>query len=288
MEGADRGASVASSAAVYERLGVLPSMGGLRKDWREEPVDGVHPYTAAGAFVGWLLETLGAAKVKAVYAAPDRAEEILGSGWDALEAAWRATLEARVIPQGEEDLIRRHMGLPTDLLPASLAQADRAIHFQGTGLAGWVPRRSGVWVLRDGLLRGAAGEGWEYLDSDPTWERPACVRATVRLGEGGGLMLRVNRREGASDEALLTGEGCLLTVKGGQEGFARAAVRLVPGRWTEVLLAQDRGTARLYLDRRLVLEAKDAFGAGRGGVALGYQGADVEIRDAAVLFPRGK
>jgi hypothetical protein len=289
MEGTDRGAPVSSSAAVYARLGVLPPLRWLREKWPEEPVDGVHPYAAAGAFVGWLFDTAGAAKLKAVYAEPERAEEILGRGWDALEAAWRESLETRVVPQGEEDVIRRHMGLPSDLLPVALVHADSEIHFVGTGLAGWVPRRSGVWVLRDGLLTGTGGgEGWEFLDSDPTWDRPACVRASVRIGEGGGLMLRVNRREGASDEALVTGEGSLLTVKGGQEGFARAAVRLVPGRWTEVLLAQERGDARLYLDRRLVLEAKGAFGVGRGGVAIGFQGASLEIRDAAVLFPRGK
>ncbi len=265
MEGTDRGIPVSSFAAVYARLGLLPPLADLRDRWPEGPPREFHPYHAAGSFVEGLLAT-GVAKVKALYAAPGRAEAILGRGWDALEGEWRARLAAAPVPDAEEDAVRREFLLPTAKIPAGLAAKA------GVPLVADADPLPARWTREEGLLRGEGADSWTLLGADREWRGEFAVRAVVRAGPGAGLLLRVNRSEGRSDEALLTPEGVGVTLRGGLEGLARAAVRLVPGRWTEVVLAQEKGTARLYLDGRLVVEAPGAFGPAGGAAAIGARG----------------
>lgn len=289
MEGEDHGVPVSSWAAVYARLGLLPSLASLRDRWPDGPPREMHPYNAAGSFVEWLLATEGVAKVKALYADPGREGEILPCGWDELEAAWRASLDARRVPDAEEEEIHRGMLLPVGRLPAALAKEPGVALFDGKTLAGWTASRAGAWAAAEGVLHGRGdGAGWATLGTDREWKGAFALRVVARVGEGCGLLLRVNHSEGRSDEALLTPEGCGVTLGGGDRGLARAPVRLVPGRWTEVVLAQGGGTARLYLDGRLVVEAAGAFGPGGGSAGIGATGGAVEVRSAAVLLPPGK
>ncbi len=285
MEGADHGVPVSSWAAAYARFGLLPTLASLRDRWPEGPPRETHPYNAAGSFVEWLLGAEGLPKVKALYADPGKEREILGRGWEDLEAAWRAWLDAREVPDAEEDEIHRGMLLPVGRLPAALAGNAGVPLFDGKTLAGWTAPRPGAWTVAEGALRGTGGEGWVLLETEREWRGGFALRVVARVGPGGGLLLRVNRAEGRSDEALLTAEGCGVTLGGGAGGLARAPVRLVPGRWTEVVLAQEARTARLYLDGRLVVEAVGAFGPGGGSAGLGATGGVVEVRAAAVLLP---
>jgi hypothetical protein len=141
------------------------------------------------------------------------------------------------------------------------------------------------WTRTDGILRGAGGAGWTLLGAEREWRGEFALRVVARAGPGAGLLLRVNRAEGRSDEALLTPGGVGVTLRGGLDGLSRAAVRLVPGRWTEVVLAQEKGTARLYLDGRLVVEAAGAFGPAGGAAAIGVSGGSVEVRSVEVVLP---
>jgi hypothetical protein len=285
MQGEDHGVPPSSWAAAYARFGLLPPLASLRERWPEGPPREMHPYNAAGSFVEWLLGAEDLAKVKALYADPGKEREILGRGWEELEAAWRAWLDAREVPDAEEDEIHRGMLLPVGRLPAALARNPGEALFDGRTLAGWKASRAGAWSAAEGVLHGTGGEGWALLDADREWKGAFALRVVARAGAGGGLLLRVNHAEGRSDEALLTPEGCGVTLGGGAGGFARAPVRLVPGRWTEVVLAQEAGTARLYLDGRLVVEAAGAFGPGGGSAGIGATGGAVDVRAAAVLLP---
>jgi hypothetical protein len=290
MEEGDRGVPVGSWAAVYARLGVLPALGELRDRWPDGPPREVHPYHAAGSFVDWLLVDAGVAKVKALYAEPSKAKEILGRGWEELEAAWRAALDARPVPDAEWDEVHRGLLLPVGRLPPALAKDPGTALFDGKSLEGWKPSHPGIWAAAGGLLRGEGRDSrdgrWRHLETGRSFAGAVALRATVRpASAGASLLLRVNRDEGRSDEALFTPDGCGVTLRGGIDGLARAPVRLLPGRWTEVVLAQEGGTARLYLDGRLVVEAKDAFGAPGGAVGFGVRDGVVDVRDAAVILP---
>jgi hypothetical protein len=244
MEGTDRGIPASSFAAVYARLGLLPALADLRDRWPAGPPKEFHPYHAAGSFVEWLLATEGLAKAKALYGDPARAREILGRTLEEAEPAWRAWLEARPVPEAEEDAVRREYLLPTARLPEALA------------------KEPGVPLVEGLTLEG--GDSWRIHEIDRRWSGEYALRVVARVGPGAGLLLRVNRSEGRSDEALLTPEGVGVT-----------------------LLAQEKGTARLYLDGRLVVEAKGAFGAAGGTAALGARGGTVEVRSAAAV-PSGK
>jgi hypothetical protein len=286
MEREDRGVPVEAWAAVAARLGLLPGMADLRARWPEGPPRGVHPYHAAGSFAAWLLATAGLPKVKALYARPEGAAEVLGRDLDALEADWRAWLEARPVEAAHEVAVRRWLGLPGTRLPEPPRGAVAENLFDGRSLAGWAPRVPGAWAAAEGLLRGKGEAAWSVLDTSLEWPAGTALRVSLRAGPGAAVMLRLNRGPEASDEALLTAEGCLATIHGGLEGFARTPARLVPGRWTEAVLAQEGRTARLYLDGWLVLEAAGAFTGAGGRAGLGARGGVVEVRDASALVPR--
>ncbi len=282
MEGEDRRVPVVSWAAVYARLGLLPPVADLRDRWPAGPPRGAHPYHAAGAFVRWLLDTAGPGRVKALYAAPDRPAEALGRGWADLEAEWRAWLQAREVPAAEEDAVRRALGLPVALLPERL----RAAAGEPLPASGWIGRRPGAWrPAGDGTLRGGSDEGWAVVEAGRAFPPGAAFRVRARVLGEASLLLSIGRREGASDEALLTPGGSLVTVEGGEGGFVRTGARLVPGRWTEILLMEERGAALLYLDGRLVLRAAGAFREGGGSVGVGVSGGAAEVADARVLLP---
>ncbi len=262
MEGEDHGVPVSSWAAVYARLGLLPSLASLRERWPTGPPREAHPYNAAGSFVEWLLATEGLKKLKALYADPGREEEILGRGWGEFEAAWREWLEARPVPEADEDEVHRGMLLPVGRIPAALARDGGQAIFDGRSLAGWTAARAGAWSAAEGALHGAGGEGWVHIATEREWKGGFALRVTVRVGPGAGLCLRVNRGEGRSDEALLTPEGCGVTLAGGDGGLERTL---------------------LYLDGRLVVRAAKAFGPGGGSAGIGATGGAVDVRAAAVL-----
>lgn len=289
LEGEDHGVPVHSWAAVYLRLGLLPSLAALRRPWPGGPPSGAHPYHAAGSFVARLLETEGATKVKALYAAPDRPEEAVGRGWDALEEEWRTALLARSVTAPEEAVVRRSLGLPGGRLPEVLAAARGEALLPGAPARGWVARRAGAWAaLEDGTLRGEGTEGWAVLETERNLPAGTALRVRVRVLGAASLLLRVNRREGVADEALLTPGGSHLTLSGGEEGFLRSPVRLLPGRWSDLLLLDEGGAARLYLDGRLLLEAPGGFRGGGGAFGLGVSGGAAEFAAVeAVAVPAG-
>jgi hypothetical protein len=282
MEGADQGVPVSSWAAIYMRLGLLPSVKEMRERWPEGRRE-AHPYHAAGSFVEWLLATEGLVRVKAVYADPSKAGETFGRGWEDLEGDWRKWLAGRVVPSADEDVVRRGMLLPTRRAPPPLAQAPGESLFDGRSLEGWSAPRAGSWSVADGVLRGEGKDGWSMLGTAKRWKGEYSLRATVRVPEGCGVLLRLNHTEESSDEVLMTPQGCSVTLRGGAEGAVRSPVRLEAGRWTDVLVTQEDGTARLYLDGRLLIEASGAFGRPGGAAGLGVTGGVAEVRAVSVV-----
>ena len=286
MEGEDRSIPVASWAAVYARLGILPAPGELRARWPEGEPRGPHPYHVAGAYVAWLLETRGAAKVKELYAAPDRVEEILGSPWAALDGEFALRLLLLSVPDAEEDAVRRGLGLPAARLPDALAKGRAEDLLAGAPDRGWTALRPEAWTPGErGGLRGASSEGWAILETKRRLPPGTALRLRVRAGAGASPLLRQHRTEEGSAEALLTPGGGLLTVGGGAEGFAGTEVRLVPDRATEVILHAEGTTARLYLDGRLVREVEEAFRPAEGALGIGVSGGEVEVEEAAAVLP---
>ncbi|MCK6481249.1 MAG: hypothetical protein L6R43_14255 [Planctomycetes bacterium] len=288
MEGEDHGVEVLSWAAVYARLGLLPRLADLRDRWPSAPpASGPHAYHVAGAFVAWLLEVQGPAKVKEVYAAPDRAEEILGSRWEGLEEAFAARLLERPVGEGDEARVRRGLGLPADPVPEALARGRALDLLAGAPSGGWIARRPAAWSPREGGgLRGESAQDWAILETDRRFPPGTALRLRARAGPGASLLLRMHRTGEGSDEALLTPGGGLLAFRGGDGGFAATEVRLVPGRWTEILLHSVGGAARLYVDGRLVREAEGAFREAEGALGVGVRGGALEIAEAAAVEPR--
>jgi len=285
MEGSDRGIAVGDWAAVERRLGLLAPLADLRLRWPAGPPACAHPDHAAGAFARWLLDARGLAALKALYAAPGDAEAAAGASWEGLERAWHAALDARAVPEGDEAAVRKWFGLPTARWTARAAGEDLAAG--ADPLARFAARRPGAWSAEAGTLvaRGPA-DAFASLDGLASFPAGSALRARFVPGPGASLFLRVARRDGRSDEALLGPDGAFLTLGGGDGGLARVPrVRLVPGRRTEAIFEARGGRSRLWLDGWLVHEAEDPTGGGPGGVGIGVRGGEVRVEALEVIGP---
>jgi hypothetical protein len=277
LEGSEHGVPLAAWAATYRRVGLLPALGPLRERWPTGAPDGPNPALAAGAYVGWRIATEGLAAVKAVYGGRSPEGD--------REAAWHAALDGTEVGDAAADAVHRSLGLPEGRAPAALLDPARGeVLAAAPDLAGWRPGSRKAWAAAEGTIRGSAGEEWEFCAADREVRGPFALRAEVRVSAGASVALRCNRTAGGSDEAILAPDGIRVTVRGSADGL-RSPARLVPGRWTSVLVTQEGGRARVHLDGRVVLDAPGAFGPGGGGAGLGVRGGTAEFRGLAILPP---
>jgi hypothetical protein len=277
LEGSEHGVPVAAWAATYRRLGLLPALGPLRERWPTGAPDGPNPALAAGAYVGWRIAEEGLPAVMAIYGG--RAPE------GDREAAWHAALDGTAVEDAAADAVHRSLGLPLGRAAAAYLDPARGEPLPvPADLAGWRPGNRKAWTAAEGSIRGSAGEAWEFCAAEREFRGTAALRAEVRAAAGATVVLRLNRTAEGSDDAILAPDGVGVTVRDRAVGV-RSPARLVPGRWTSVLVTQEGGRARVFLDGRAVLDAPGAFGAGGGGVGLGVRGGAAEVRGIAILPP---
>ncbi|MHC4923702.1 MAG: LamG domain-containing protein [Planctomycetota bacterium] len=286
MQKTDRSIDLHDWASVAARTGRLPSPRALRKAWPEGPVTDVHPYHVAGSFCGWLLERVGARKWKRVYVRPDAMRAVTDKTWEAWETQWFRWLLQREVEEDTEIAIRRWLRLPVERGPDELPSSRRRALSLAQEPEAWRSVSRGAWKSGDGVLRGdSRGAGWSVLHTEPEFPRGAGLHVQVRLDTASAVMLRLHRRLVVADEAILSTGGCWVTRRGGGGGFEWREVRLVPGRWTDVVLDSEGGRARLWVDGWLVADVEDGFRDVEGAVGLGVRGGRAEFRKPLVRLP---
>lgn len=277
----DQGVPIHAWAAAYARAGVLPALLDLRRTFPEGAGEGVHPYHVAGSFVGFLLDRHGLARVKRWYMDSTEAHACFGEGFARLERAWREFLAGFALAPEHAAHVRARLGLGGEPMPAAWAKAEATPLFDGRSLTGLVAEEAAKWSVRDGLLIGSNDAPWCHLSTAKSTPATIGVRARVRLVSGNALKLRVNGRF----EAIFAVWSSYATAG---EGFAGNERQKIPlGAWVEIVVVNDAGRARVYLDGTSVFDLADAWaGAGEGSVALGVERGVLEVREWATFDPR--
>src|SRR5688572_18755007 len=247
----DEGIPIAAWATAYAKLGVLPdSLQEFRRKWSEGAKPGVHPYHVAGAFVGWLVEQHGIAKVKQWYVDSTEAHRWFGKGFGQLEREWREAVAKRPLAKEQLDHVKRKLGITLEPLPDAWAKAKgkALLDAKDAKSAAKVPasltaERPDGWKIAGGMLVGANDESgtWSHLATASDHPARIGVRATIRLVRGNAVKLRLS----GNRELILAVWSSFLSAGAGYVGNDR--LKIVPGRWYEVVLVNDGGRARAWL-----------------------------------------
>lgn len=286
----DESIAIADWGACYAQLGMLPdSLQEFRRRWPEGAKPGVHPYHVAGAFLGWLVEKHGIAKVKQWYVDATEAHRWLGKGFGQLEREWREAMSKRTPPKEALSHVRRKLGLEIDPLPVAWTQANGVALFaaSGGGQDGVLPpglaaERPDCWRVDASVLHGANDQPWTHLATVAAHPARVGVRATLRLVQGDAVKLRLN----GDRELVLANWSSYIKIGDGFTGNDK--VKLVVGQWHDVVLVNDGGRARAWLDGAGLFDLPGAWsGAGAGSLGLGVEKGRLEVKRWEV-FELGK
>ncbi len=107
------------------------------------------------------------------------------------------------------------------------------------------------------------------------------IKVHVYLARGHAAKVAFNVRGDERNEVILAPNGVFLF---GKPNRAVYATRWKPraGRWYRLLVENDAGTGRVYLNGHLVLEGRDLLHAHEGGIGVGAEGDVVHFRDLGV------
>lgn len=277
---------IADWGACHARLGTLPdSLQEFRRRWPDGAKAGVHPYHVAGAFVGWLVERHGIAKVKQWYVDSTEAHRWLGKGFGQLEKEWREAMAEREPPQEALDHVKRKLGLLLDPLPAAFASAKGTTLLASGGKAGGVPsglaaERPDCWKVEGGALVGRNDGAWNHLATTAAHPARVGVRLKLRLVRGDAVKVRVN----GDRELVLANWSSFL---GGGEGFVgNDRQKIVVGQWHEIVLVNDGGRARAWLDGAGLFDVPGIWAsAGAGALGIAVEKGAVEVSDWSWFLP---
>lgn len=287
----DEGIPIQAWATAYAKLGLLPdSLQEFRRRWPEGAKPGVHPYHVAGSFLGWLVETQGVAKVKQWYVDASEAHRWFGKGFGQLEREWREAVAKRPLAPDQLAHVRRKFGLEFEPLPEAWAKAKGTPLFdpaakpaaKGGLPSGLVAERADCWSVDDGVLRGKNDQPWTHLATPTSHPARLGVRATLRFVRGNAIKLRLN----GDREAIFAAWSSYLTAG---QGFApNEKVKLAPGDWHEIVVVNDRGRARVWLDGNGVFDVPGAWADAKDGtLGLGVEKGELEVKRWEV-FELGK
>jgi hypothetical protein len=277
----DQGVPIHAWAAAYSKAGVLPAILELRRTFPDGAGKEVHPYHVAGSFVGFLLKRYGLAKVKRWYMDSTEAHAYFGEGLARLEREWHEFLASYALAPEHEAHVMQRLGLSGEPMPAAWAKAKTTALFDGKSLAGLVPEDAAKWSVKDGLLSGSNDAPWSHLATTKSFGASIGVRAKLRLVSGNALKLRVN----GTREAIFATWSSYATAG---EGFSGNDRRKIPvGQWVEIVVVDESGRARVYLDGTNVFDLPGAWSeAGDGSLALGVERGVLEVREWVAFDPR--
>jgi hypothetical protein len=277
----DQEVPIQSWAAAYAKAGALPaSLADLRKTFPQGCRAGVHPYHVAGSFVGFLIERFGMAKVKRWYVDSSEAFEYFGSGFARLEREWREWLVGQPLERKHEEKVLRGLGAWFEPMPEAWRSATGTPLFDGRSLAGLQPEDAARWSVKEGLLVGANDAPWTHLASAASFGPRVGVRAKLRLRSGNAIKLRVD----GSREAIFATWSSFASAG---EGFTgNDGVKIAPGAWVEVVVVNEDGRVRVYLDGRGVFDRPGLWsGTAAGSVALGVERGVLEVKEWVAFTP---
>jgi hypothetical protein len=271
----DEGVPIHDWAAVDAKAGVLPaSLTEFRRTWPQGCAPGVHPYHVAGSFVGFLVDRFGIAKVKRWYVDSTEAHQYFGEGIAQLEREWREFLAKRTVERAREKQVMKKLGLDLEPMPAAWATVKGTPLFDGKSLSGLSPQDPAKWSVRDGLLVGSNDAPWTQLATTRSFGKKIGVRAKLRLASGNAVKLVVN---GGKEAIFATWS----SYASAGEGFSgNDHVKIPVGKWVDLVVVDEAGRARVYLDGTTVFDLPGVWsGAGEGSLGLGVERGVLELKE---------
>ncbi len=167
-------------------------------------------------------------------------------------------------------------------IPESYRSAKGTKLFDGKSLRGLKADDPTKWGVRNGQLVGTNPEPWTLLHTKRKFPANIGVRVRLRLVDGDAVQIRLNRSGKTVNEAVLAQWATYLSLK--QGGHLPAGdLKIAVGTWNEIVLVNDRGTARLYLNGLLATEKEGVFHSSKGTLGLGIEKGTVEV-DEFVAF----
>ncbi|MHC4342419.1 MAG: family 16 glycoside hydrolase [Planctomycetota bacterium] len=280
----DNGIAIDDYAALSWRVGRLPRLVDLRRSFPEGSLPGVHPYHVAGSFIGFLIDTFGIEKVKALYVNCLECQGILGRSFARLEREWWNWLAERKVGKKEEQLLLQRFGfVESRLLPRDLAKAKSTALFDDRTLNDWNLEHPGSWTVKNRAIVGTSPGPWHRMHTKKRWTGDIAVRVRLRLLDGNAVQVRLNRDATRANEAIFaTWESYLVKVGPGGGIVAKSPYRILPGRWIEIVFVNRGGAVRVFVDGLLVLEGKDLT-ANEGSVGLSVERGPVEVKQVELL-----
>jgi hypothetical protein len=276
----DEGVSIHAWAAAYSRFGKLPAIPDLRSTFPQGAGSRVHPYHVAGSFVGFLVERFGIAKVKRWYVDSCEAHQYFGKGLTQLVREWNEFLAGFALDAKDEGHVLKKLGFGVEPMPDAWASAKSTPIFDGRSLAGLAPEDASKWSVKDGVLIGKNDEPWTHLATEKSFGQTVGVRAKLRLASGNAIKLRVN----GTKEAILATWASY--VSSGEDYDGNGHTKIPVGQWVELVVVDEMGRARVYLDGKSVFDMDGAWAdAGAGSLALGVEKGVVEVREWVSFDP---
>ena len=277
----DENVPIHSWAAVYQSASRLPSLVEFRRTWPNGALPGVHPYHLAGSFVGYLIEEYGIEKVKRWYVHSTEAHMEFGKTFRRLERDWLAWLKTQTVDPEH----RAHIWDKLGLIPKKFSTEDEGKQiklFDGKSLSPFQTKDETQWQSKRGMLIGRDDNTWTYLNTQREFPAEIGVRVRFRLLKGKAVTIRLNCTEESTNHVnLATWATYVSATDGGYVGLPNLKIKT--GEWNEVVIVNERGTARFYFNDIVIGEYENVFHEQPGTLGVGVEGGIIEIQEFSAI-----
>ena len=275
----DEQVPIHSWAAVYQSKSRIPSLVELRRSWPEGVLTGVHPYHVAGSFVGYLIEEFGIEKVKRWYVHSTEAHMEFGKTFRRLERDWLKWLEQQPVQPEHRDQVLAKLGW----IAPELESANVVKLFDGESLSGWQTDDESNWKVENELLIGQVDSSWTFINTERKFPSNVGAKVKFRLVEGKAVSVRINCSIDSTNHVNLATWATYVSAydEGGYVGLMDLKIK--PGEWYEVMIANDNGTAQLYLNDIAIGEYEGIFHETKGAISVGVEEGTIEVKKFVAL-----